>query len=337
MTNPRTFSYLGPNSASLDVNMNRAQIMSDDTAVNAWTFGNGFNNDRAVPSPVIEGIEGQQVMVTLDSMMPHSIHLHGLDVDQPNDGVPSTSGFVAQMAMGGFGRVQGYTNLGTPFTYAFIAPHAGTYAYHCHVDTVLHFEMGMYGTVIIRPPDGSATVAWAGGPAFDKEYVWHLHTFDSSWHQGGMQVSGPDTVRHRPDYFMINGRDGANTLADPTTAIAAAAGETVLIRTNNMGYQPALVRLGGFGFHVIASDGRPLPAALPRTETLVAPGERYDLLFQMPPATDRTATVEYFDIRLGEVLGTASTSIQGGEAGQTIFHDDFETGDLSAWSDIAGR
>lgn len=336
MTGGRTFSFLGPNAAVLSVNMNRSQVMADGTSINTWTFGGGFNNDRSVPSPVIEGIEGQLVTVTLDSMMPHSIHLHGLDVDQANDGVPSTSGYVAQMAMGGFGRVQGYSNLGTPFNYVFVAPHAGTYAYHCHVDTVLHFEMGMYGTVIIRPPDGSDHVAWAGGPAFDKEYVWHLHTFDSSWHLGGMPVSGPATVRHRPDYFMINGRDGANTLTDPTTAIAAAAGETVLIRTNNMGYQPALVRLGGLEFQVIASDGRPLPAAMSRTELLVAPGERYDLLFQMPPSTDRTATVEYHDIRLAGVLGTASTSIQGGDAGPTIFSDDFESGGLSAWSDSAG-
>ena len=336
MTGGRTFTYLGPNSAFLNVNMTGNQTMADGASIRTWTFGGGFNNDRSVPSPVIEAIEGQLVEVTLDSMMPHTIHFHGLDVDQANDGVPSTSGYVAHMVMGNFGRVQGYTNLGTPFTYAFVAPHAGTYAYHCHVDTVLHFEMGMYGTVIIRPPDGSASVAWAGGPTFDKEYVWHLHTFDSSWHQGGMPVSGPGTVRHRPDYFMINGRDGANTLSDPTTAISAAAGETVLIRTNNMGYQPALVRLGGLQFRVIASDGRPLPAPLTVTQQLVAPGERYDLLFQMPPAADRTATVEYFDIRLASVIGSASTSIRGGEAGSGVFTDGFESGDLSAWSGSVG-
>ena len=171
---------------------------------------------------------------------------------------------------------------------------------------------------------------------FDREYVWHLHTFDSSWHVGGMPVSGSNTVRHRPDYFMINGRDGADTLTDTPTAITAAAGETVLIRTNNMGYQPALVRLGGLEFQVISSDGRPLPVSLASTEFLVAPGERYDILFQMPPSTDRTATVEYFDIRLARVLGTASTSIRGGAAESIIFGDDFESDDLSAWSDVAG-
>ena len=209
----------------------------------------------------------------------------------------------------GFGRVAGYTNLGSPFTYRFVAPHAGTYMYHCHVDTVLHLEMGMYGTVIIRPPDGDDGLAWAGGPAFDREYIWHLHTFDSSWHS--QMVSGPRTVRHRPDYFMVNGRDGTAALNDPTSAVSAAPGETVLIRLINVGYQPALVELGGLFFDVIASDGRPLPAPLTTDEQLVAPGERYDILFTMPSAADRTATVDYWDIRLRRTLGQASTTITG--------------------------
>jgi len=232
----------------------------------------------------------------------------------------------------GFGRVEGYTNLGSPFTYTFTAPHAGTYKYHCHVDTVLHFEMGMYGTVIVRPPDGSPTRAWTGGPTFDKEYIWHLHTYDSSWHsQHGPQISGPGTVRHRPDYFMINGRDGGNTFADPTTAITAAAGERVLIRATNVGYQPALVQLGDLEFEVIASDGRPLRSTVLSTQQLVAPGERYDILFTMPSAPNGVATVDYFDIRLTGILGTASTSIQS-NASNSIFQDGFELGDASEWS-----
>jgi hypothetical protein len=123
----RTFSYLGPNTASLNVRMGGTQTMADGTAIPTWFFGSGFNSDRTVPSPVIEGIEGDTMKVTLRSAMPHSIHFHGLDVDQANDGVPSTSGYVARMRGGGmmnFGRVRGYTNLGSPFTYTFTAPHA---------------------------------------------------------------------------------------------------------------------------------------------------------------------------------------------------------------------
>jgi FtsP/CotA-like multicopper oxidase with cupredoxin domain len=108
---------------------------------------------------------------------------------------------------------------------------------------------------------------------------------------------------------MINGKDGEDTLTDPSTAISGAPGEKVLIRANNMGYQPALVRLGGLEFQVIASDGRPLPVAIVGTEQLVSPGERYDLLIQLPYVGDWAAQVHYFGIGLRRQLGTATTSI----------------------------
>ena len=282
--------------------------MADGASLRTWYFGNGFNNDRPLAGPVLEVNEGDTARFTLSSMMPHSIHFHGLDVDQANDGVPSTSGYVGRSMGGeGFGRVGNAPSLGRSFTYTFTAPHAGTYMYHCHVDTSLHFEMGMYGTVIVRPPDGDTTRVWAGGPAFDREYVWQLTTFDSSWH--GYRVSGAGTARYRPDYFMINGRDGANALTDPATAVSAAAGQRVLIRLNGTSYQPATVRLGGLLFDVIASDGRPLPQPIRTDHQLVCAGERYDLLLTMPQSGQYTATVDYHDIRNTRIIGTVATSL----------------------------
>ena len=206
----------------------------------------------------------------------------------------------------------GWTSVGSMATTAsdlihlsFIAPHAGTYAYHCHVDTVLHFEMGMYGTVIVRPPDGTRGPAWAGGPTFDREYVWHLHTFDSSWHNETVSSANSPPP---PGLLHDQWSGWADTLSDPTIAITGAP-EWVLIRANNMGYQPALVRLGGLEFQVIASDGRPLPSPVHTTERLVAPGERYDILVHLPESGTWNADVDYFDIRLARVLGTARTSI----------------------------
>ena len=371
----RAFTYLGPNQTQLEARMGQSTRMADGSVLPTWGFGNGFNDDRRVPSPVIEAIQGQEAKIRLSSMMPHSIHFHGLDVDQANDGVPSTSGYVSRMGGGmngpssvnagmggghgggghgggngggghgggghgggghgggngggghggggngggghgggpgaGFGRVAGYVNLGSPFTYTFRAPHAGTYMYHCHIDTVLHVEMGMYGTVIVRPPDGNPYRVWESGPQFDREYVWHLHTFDRSWHRQGM-VSSPRTVRHRPSHFMINGRDGANSLRDSTTAIRGSGGQRILVRAINVGYQPALVRLADLDFDVIASDGRPLGSELRKREQLITPGERYDLLVTLPSGLDGIATVDYLDVRLRAVLGSARTRIFGG-------------------------
>jgi FtsP/CotA-like multicopper oxidase with cupredoxin domain len=108
---------------------------------------------------------------------------------------------------------------------------------------------------------------------------------------------------------MINGKDGEDTLTDPSTAISGAPGEKVLIRANNMGYQPALVNLGGLAFDVIASDGRPLQSAITTDQQLVAPGERYDLLLRLPAAGTWDAQVHYHDVRLERTLGLATTSI----------------------------
>lgn len=303
----RTFAYQAA-PTSVGVSMMGNLVMADGASISTWYFGSGFNADRALAGPVFEANEGELVEITLSSMMPHTIHFHGLDVDQANDGVPSTSGYVGNgMGGGGFGRVDGYTSLGGSYTYTFTAPHAGTYMYHCHVDTVLHFEMSMYGTVIIRPPNGSNTEAWAGGPTFDKEYVWQLGTFDSSWHSE--TVSGSGTVRYRPDYFMINGRDGANAGTDSTVAVSARAGQKVLIRVNGTSYLSGVVGFGGLPFEVIASDGRPLVQSYTVTEQLVCAGERYDLLVTMPSSGQYAATVDYYDIRRAALLGSVATTV----------------------------
>jgi len=302
----RTFSIVN-STAVLTANTMVSQTMADGQVIPVWGFGHGFNDDRVAPGPVIEVVEGAAVAITLSSMMPHTIHFHGLDVDTANDGVPLTSGFVAMMTpMNGFGRVADYTRLGPTYVYHFIAPHAGTYMYHCHVDTVLHMEMGMAGTVIVRPADGNNT-AWLNGPAFDKEYVWHLHTMDSRWHN--LMVSGPQTVRYRPDYFMINGRDGDFLMDDITTAISGVSGEAILVRGVNIGNLPALIRFGGLSFDVIASDGRPLAQSISVPVWKVAAGERYDILLTLPEPGIYDAAVDYYDIRNIAVIGTAQTQI----------------------------
>jgi len=308
-TDLRTFSIV-PATTTLNSVMMASQTLADGVSLPVWSFGNGFNDDRAVPAPVIEAVEGQPVAITLTSMMPHSIHFHGLDVDMPNDGVPLTSGYVASMVPpNGFGRVQSYTNLGASFVYQFIAPHAGTYMYHCHVDTVLHMEMGMAGAMIVRPADGSLNTAWTNGPIYDKEYIWHLHTFDSRWHSE--RISGPATVQYNPDYFLINGRDGAALQTDATTAISGNAGDTVLLRVVNLGYLPSSVVLGNLAFDVIASDGRPLAEPVTQVKAWrIMPGERYDILFVLPTLTDVEASVVYYHINGETLLGKAVTTIK---------------------------
>jgi len=250
--------------------------------------------DDERPSEHIEPVEGQLIKINYrnQSGMPHTIHLHGLDVDQANDGVPQTSFAIPPMG---------------EHIYEFVAPHAGTYHYHCHVDTVVHYQRGMSGAIIVRPPGGETNLAWVGGPTFDEEVLWHLHTYDLSWR--GVMVSGPATARHRPDVFLLNGNETAAATADPFTRLNLAVGQTAYIRLVNSCYQWGRVSLGGLPFTVVASDGRPMRRAPSATEWELGPGERYDLLFTATQAGQFQATVDYLDDHTGAVLGQAATAI----------------------------
>src|SRR5581483_8758015 len=100
----------------------------------------------------------------------HTIHLHGLDVDFANDGVPESLPEAQPVKQG------------QQYTYRFVATHAGTYFYHCHENTVEHQQMGMYGALVVQAKGGAQT-AWTDGPAFDEAYTLLLSELDTVGHE----------------------------------------------------------------------------------------------------------------------------------------------------------
>jgi FtsP/CotA-like multicopper oxidase with cupredoxin domain len=246
--------------------------LPDKTQVYVWGYSLQNEKGTAVfPAPALIVNEGDQVEVTLTNIgtkkegikrLAHTIHFHGLDTDQANDGVPHTSGDVL---------------VGDSFTYHFTATHAGTYFYHCHVDTVEHLQMGMHGAFIVKAK-GGVNQAWSGGPAFDKEYTFVLNEIDPVWHKAVEEGKAYDRTVFQPRYWTINGKAYPDTEEDPTTMITGNVGGTVLVRLINSGYQAHSMHLHGSHFQVIASDGRPLPAPQEKDTINVGPGERYDLL-----------------------------------------------------------
>lgn len=260
--------------------------MHDGTVIGLWPFTDSKGGATLFPGPLLVSNEGETVEVTFkNNMNEHTFHFHGIDADTPNDGVPETWPVVD--------------------VYTFLTDRAGTYWYHCHANTVLHQQMGMYGPYIVMPADGSNR-AWTGGPAFDKQYLWTLSEFDSRWHESRFKSN---YAYFDADYFLINGKDGFEPITAEDTAITCRAGETVLLRLVHAGYLIARVSLEGMPITVVASDGRPLPS--PRTPQTVeiASGERYDVLFTPTSPGVYGARVDYLDWYTRAVRGVARTTV----------------------------
>jgi len=292
------------------VSMNGSVTMDDGTVIPVWGFpdlaaggggmGGGMGGTAPFPSPPMRVRQGQIVHTILDVGMMngiHTIHHHGIEPHFASDGVGHITWDVN-------GR----------YIYQWRPSHAGTYFYHCHTNTVLHAEMGMYGAIIVDPPTGPGT-AFANGPRYDAEAFWVVDEFDSSWHRLDWTAGtcGADVGLNdlNPDYFIITGVDGSGDTAMNLPPISATIqlGQTLLARYICAGYHPQRISFGGLTGSVIASDGRPLPRAIGFRELRACSGERYDILFTPSARGTYRVSTDIIHWVTGRVLGTTHTAI----------------------------
>ena len=233
------------------------------------------DNRGGWPAPTIRVREGEIVHSIMGSSQgPHTIHHHGIEPTGVNDGVGHLSFEV------GSGQ----------YTYQWQAGEAGTYFYHCHRNTTLHFEMGMYGMVIVDPDvtgapfaDGGAGVTLVGNTPtpYDVEAIWAADDIDSDWHarfdvadgiqdcdsdgrSGFVRINDPDNPRYHdfnPDVFVVSGEaapavdDGQNLI--PAAGATLTAGQTLLVRALNASYCTQVWKFpASLQGTVTATDGR---------------------------------------------------------------------------------
>jgi FtsP/CotA-like multicopper oxidase with cupredoxin domain len=264
-----------------------------------------FAGNAQFPGPLIRCAVGDVVYIYLKNLGvttktapndPHTIHLHGMDVDAANDGVPETSvaAIPANMALPGAGNV---------IVYMFSPTHAGTYMYHCHQEADIHVTMGMYGALVVYESTDLAYQSWyngggASGPAigggilhgwsWTKETILLLSETDIRQHnaeQKGGMAGGYNPVDFKPQYWFINGLSFPNTVHagfgfNWSTWIAAHPGydpfiigsvdgitnglgvaDKVLLRVINLGFQTQPMHMHGFHAKIIGSDQRAWPWA----------------------------------------------------------------------------
>ena len=221
----------------------------EQVVVTAWAY-NG-----TVPGPMIRVTEGDTVRIILQNELPEptSIHWHGIPLPNTMDGVPPFT--------------QPAIEPGDSFVYEFVAPLAGSFMYHSHVDTDKQIMAGLYAPFIVDPVEPELDPP-------DVDVMWML----SEWRVGpdGETYAAMPMAGAEPNYFTINGK------AFPTTdPIVVKQGERVRIRLAGIGQFTHPMHLHGINFRIVAYDGVPLPPEqqVVRNTIPVNPGELIDIEF----------------------------------------------------------
>lgn len=259
-----------------------------------WGYGYTSDNRLTFPAPTLRFEVNEAVTIAMinASVEAHTIHLHGLDVDQLNDGVPHTSAQVTPSDTG---------------FYSFTALYPGTYFYHCHVTTTLHLTMGMYGALIVEYPNNEI----AEGIGFDKDYLFQASDLELETNANPLAAFPFHEIR--TDYFMLNGLSGSQLTDDVDQHIWYESGETVLLRLCNLGYTKVVYTLPTeLNATVYTSDGRLLPAPFETESLEVYPGERFSVLVTPPPGFIGQLEADYYSLLNGTHQSTNTVPFQEG-------------------------
>ncbi|MBB5365315.1 multicopper oxidase domain-containing protein [Deinococcus humi] len=227
---------------TIEVHQIKAEI-APGVQVEQWAFG--FPGQPAsVPGPALVVQQGDHVVIHFKNThdQPHTLHLHGIDrLSQEMDGLTEVLP-------------------GQESTYEFVATETGTFGYHCHFQTYLHADMGMYGAIIVEPKNPQEKI-------WKDEHAIILDEWDSR--------QDPHAAIHKsePNYFLINGKSFP-LIPD----ITIPDGQTDLIRVANFGEEVHSLHMHGNSFLMLDKDGFSLPEPVQQDTLLIGPGERIDIL-----------------------------------------------------------
>jgi len=272
---------------------------ADGNSQYMWGFANAGVSPVTMqyPGPTLIVNQGDTVTVNLSNALPVpvSIMFPGQSnvVTSANPG--SAPGEITQEAL-----------VGGNVTYTFDAIEPGTYMYHSATQQALQIEMGLTGTLIVRPAaaDPLHQAYSHEDTQFDHEYLFFLTEIDPSIHdQVESQVLAGEPVaidfsHHAPTLWFINGRTGPDTMLEanvpwlpnqPYNIVPRMhPGEKILLRVIGAGRDLHPFHTHGNNTWLMARDGRMLESAPGMGPDLATsnytiqtvPGQTYDATFE---------------------------------------------------------
>ena len=255
----------GASAAPVTINLcarDGAVTVPGPVTVPVWGFGvpttpgDCTTATASAPGPVLTVNEGDVVTISVTNALPAG---HTLSLEIP--GVSFNAGPTD-------------APVGATVTRSFTADRPGTYLYQSGGDAGRQVAMGLSGALIVRPPTANQAYD-AATTAYDVEALLVLSTIDPAFN------AAPDTFdmhAYRATFWLINGR------AYPDTApVTASAGQRVLLRYLNAGYDNTTMSLLGMHERVVARDARLLNNPFDANAETIPAGATEDAIATVPP------------------------------------------------------
>jgi FtsP/CotA-like multicopper oxidase with cupredoxin domain len=256
---------------AIDLCASTGQItMPDSAVVTVWGFvqtascGPNLVNDANFPGPPLSVNEGDVVTISVTNALPPD----PAPASDPPD-------HTVRFEIPGIDFDAGGTDaaVGATITRAFTASAPGTYQFQSAGDSGRQEAMGLYGALIVRPPTANQAYD-AASTAYDVEATLLLSAIDPDFN------AAPDTFDlygYRATYWLINGK------AYPDTAgITATAGQRVLLRFVNGGFDNTTMLLLSMHENVVARDARLLNNPFNANAETIPAGATEDAIATVP-------------------------------------------------------
>ena len=288
-------------------------ITGDGNSAYAWGYSNGAN-PMQYPGPTLIVNQGDTVTINLTNTLPTPVSM----VFPGQQGVTASCTPAASCVDGLLTKNLAAGTTAAPSgtaTYSFSASQPGTYMYHSGTNPSLQVDMGLVGTIVVRPnvADPAHQAYTQTGTSFDREFLFLLSEMDAALHdrmsylvqtqrQLGLtppyDFSSIDTSAFYATLWFINGRNSPDTLIDanvgwlPNQPYNAAPkmhpGEKLLMRVVSAGRDLHPFHHHGAHALPIARDGRVLESTpgvgpdltSPDFTVRSIPGQTLDLIFE---------------------------------------------------------
>jgi FtsP/CotA-like multicopper oxidase with cupredoxin domain len=253
-----------------DPNVLEFQLEARETDVKfgAFPMSKAFTYNGSVPGPLVDAKVGDRLIIHFTNRLPEptTVHWHGMRLPATMDG---------SLAM------QKPVEPGGTFRYEYVLKDAGLFWFHPHMRTDVQIEKGLVGVIRVRGDQE---------PQVDDERILVLDD---------IRLKDDGTFpTYLDDTSKMLGREGNTILVNgrTDTAIPLRAGALTRWRILNAANGRFFnLKLPGVTWRVIGTDGGPIEKPYDTETLLIAPAERYDVVFVAPPEGARTLTSEPYE------------------------------------------